>query len=197
MIGLHCLRISACNIVVFYKMLVYANEEGRMKIVFAAVVAVFQLLVGGDAFACNLPLPKGEVVLTVDGMIKDCNDGQEVHLDRAMIEALPKKQIKTENPWDHGPVTYEGVLLRDLLNFVKADGKTISFVALNDYRSDMPAADAQTSDVILAYKRDGEYLPVRDKGPFFVVFPFTDVPELATEARYAQSVWQVNRISVK
>ena len=41
------------------------------------------------------------------------------------------------------------------------------------------------------------YLPVRDKGPFFVVFPFTDVPELATEERYAQSVWQVNQITVK
>ena len=54
-----------------------------------------------------------------------------------------------------------------------------------------------TRNVILADKRDGVDLPVRDKGPFFVVFPFTEVPELATEARYAQSVWQVNRITVK
>lgn len=168
-----------------------------MRLVFAAAAVVVQLLVGGAASACDLPQPKGEVTLTVDGMINACNDGLEVHLDRTMIEALPHTQIKTENPWDHGPNVYEGVLLRDLMSYVKADGKTVTVSALNDYRADIPAADLQKYDVILAYKRDGVDLPVRDKGPFFVVFPFTDVPELATEARYAQSVWQVNRITVK
>jgi hypothetical protein len=168
-----------------------------MRGVMAAMAVVVQLLVCGAAGACTIPQPKGDVVLTIDGMINDCNDGLEVRLDRAMIESLPQREIKTQNPWDHGIATYQGVLLRDLVNYVKADGKTLSFVALNDYRSDMPLEDAAKYDVILAYKRDGIDLPVRDKGPFFVVFPFTDVPELATEMRYAQSVWQVNRITVK
>lgn len=168
-----------------------------MKGAMAALAVLVQLLVSGMAGACTLPQPKGEVVLTIDGMINDCNDGLEVHFDRAMVEALPQKEIKTENPWEQGLITYRGVALRDLLKYVKADGKTLSFVALNDYRADMPFADAIKYDVILAYQRDGVDLAVRDKGPFFVVFPFTDVPELATEARYAQSVWQVNRISVK
>ena len=95
-----------------------------MRGVVAAVAVVFQLLAGGAAGACRLPQPKGEVVLTIEGMINNCNNGLEVRLDRAMIEALPHKQIKTENPWDHGPSTYEGVLLRDLLEYVNADGKT-------------------------------------------------------------------------
>lgn len=168
-----------------------------MKGVVAAAAVVVQLLMGGAASACAIPQPKGEVVLTIDGMINDCNEGLEVRFDKAMIAALPRKQIKTENPWDHGPLTYEGVLLRDLLKFAKADGKTLTVTALNDYRADIPLADTDKYDVILADTRDGVALPVRDKGPFFVVFPFTDVPELATEARYAQSVWQVNRITVK
>ena len=168
-----------------------------MRAVVAAAAMVVQLLVCGAATACSLPQPKGETVLTVDGMINNCNDGLEVRLDKEMIEALPHKKITTDNPWDSGTATYEGVLLRDLLNYVKADGTTLSFVALNDYRSDMPSADPAKYDVILAYKRNGEYLSVREKGPFFVVFPFKDVPELATEARYAQSVWQVNRMTVK
>lgn len=168
-----------------------------MKGVFSAVVVVVQLLMAGQAVACAIPQPKGEVVLTIDGMINACNEGLEVRLDRAMFEAIPRKQITTENPWDHGPLTYEGVVLRDLMKFAKADGKTLTVTALNDYRADIPLADLDKYDVILADKRDGVELPVRDKGPFFVVFPFTDVPELATEARYAQSVWQVNRITVK
>ena len=168
-----------------------------MKGAVAAVAVIVQLLVGATAQACNLPPPKGEVILTIDGMINECNDGLEVRIDRAMIDALPKKEIKTENPWEHGPSVYEGVLLRDLMKMVKADGKTATFIALNDYRADMPVADMDKYDVILAYRRDGTDLSVRDKGPFFVIFPFTDVPELATEARYAQSVWQVNHISIK
>lgn len=168
-----------------------------MRQVFAAAAVVIQLVVCGAAAACSLPQPKGEVILTVDGMITACNEGLEVQLDRAMIEALPRREIRTENPWDQGPTTYEGVLMRDLMKYVGASGKTANVAALNDYRSDIPLADAEKYDVILAYKRDGVELPVRDKGPLFVVFPFTDVPELATEARYAQSVWQVNRITVK
>ena len=168
-----------------------------MKVVVAATAVVVQLLLAGSATACGIPQPKGGVVLTVDGMINDCTDGLQVRLDKDMVNALPRKQIRTENPWDHGPLTYEGVLLRDLMKFVKADGKSITVMALNDYRAEIPIEDIEKYDVILADKRDGVDLPVRDKGPFFVVFPFTDVPELSTEARFAQSVWQVNRISVK
>lgn len=168
-----------------------------MRGVVAAAAFAFQLMMCNAVFACSLPQPKGEVVLSIGGMINECNEGMEVHLDRAMIEALPKREIKTENPWDQGTVTYEGVLLRDLMKFVKADGKTATFIALNDYRADLDLADMEKYDVILAYKREGIDIPVRDKGPFFVVFPFADAPELAAESRYAQSVWQVNRITVK
>ncbi|MEY3080266.1 MAG: hypothetical protein RJA94_251 [Pseudomonadota bacterium] len=168
-----------------------------MRLVVAAAAAVVQLLIVGAANACTIAQPKGEVILSIDGMINDCNEGLEVHLDQALVDALPRKQIKTENPWDNGLVVYEGVLLRDLMKFAKADGTTATVAALNDYRADIPLADMDKYDVILADKRDGVAIPVRDKGPFFVVFPFTDVPGLATEARYAQSVWQVNRITVK
>lgn len=162
-------------------------------------VAVALLLAAacGQAKACDLPAPKGEVILVVDGMINACNDGMEVHLDRAMIDALPHKDVRTVNPWDDGEVNYQGVLLRDLMKYVKADGKVMTVTALNDYRSEIPLQDVMTYDVILADKRDGIDLVVRDKGPLFVVYPFLDHPELKTDARYAQSVWQVSRVTVK
>lgn len=168
-----------------------------MRLVVAAAATVVQLLIGGIANACTIEQPKGDVVLSIDGMINECNQGLEVQFDRALLGTLPRKQVKTENPWDHGTVVYEGVLLRDLMKFAKADGTMATVTALNDYRADISLADMDKYDVILADTRDGVALPVRDKGPFFVVFPFTDVPELASEARYAQSVWQVNRITVK
>ena len=168
-----------------------------MKKMGVAVAILLQFTFISVTRACDIEKPKGEAILVVDGMIGACNDPLEVRLDRVMIEALPHREIKTENPWDTGITSYEGVLLRDLMKYVKAKGTTASFVALNDYSSEIPLADIDKIDVILAYRRGGEYLSVRDKGPFFVVFPFTDVPALKTEARYGQSVWQVNHIVVK
>jgi len=159
----------------------------------ATLLAAFCVPAG----ACDLPSPKGEVILVVDGMINACNDGMEVHLDKAMIEALPRVDVRTANPWDDGEVTYRGVLLRDLMDYVKADGKVMTVTALNDYRSDIQLQDTRDYDVILADRRNGTELAVRDKGPLFVVFPFLDHPDLKTDARYAQSVWQVNRITLK
>lgn len=168
-----------------------------MRILAAAFILLQLVWAGAAAAACDLPSPAGEVILKVEGQIQACNTGLEVRLDLAMIEALPKKEIKTQNPWEQGVVSYEGVLLRDLLDYVKANGTTISITALNDYRADISVEDARNIDVILAYKRNGTYMPVREKGPLFVVFPFTDDPSLAIESRFAQSVWQVARITVK
>jgi hypothetical protein len=41
--------------------------------------------------------------------------------------------------------------------------------ALNDYVTEIPAADARKFGVILALKRDGQYMPVSDKGPIFII----------------------------
>lgn len=169
-----------------------------MKRILAAAFLLLQVVWAGAASAaCDLPSPAGEVILKIEGQIQACNAGLEARLDLAMIEALPKRQIKTQNPWEQGVVTYEGVLLRDLLDYVKANGTTMSITALNDFRADISVEDASNIDIVLAYKRDGVYMPVREKGPLFVVFPFTDDPALAIESRFAQSVWQVARITVK
>jgi hypothetical protein len=152
---------------------------------------------GAEAVACHLPPPLGPVVLRIEGQIRECNEGLEVHFDMAMLEALPAREVRTANPWQEGAGTYRGVLLRDLLEHVKANGTLMTITALNDYSADMDVADARKIDVILAYKRDGRYMPVREKRPLFVIFPFSGQPALMVEQRLAQSVWQVSRITVK
>lgn len=168
-----------------------------MHRILASIIVLLQFASAVEANSCEIPVPKGEVILVIDGMINVCNEGSGLRLDREMIEALPAREVRTENPWEDGKVAYQGVLMRDLLTFAKANGGTAVVSALNDYRADIPVDDINKYDVILAVRRGGEYLSVRDKGPLFVVFPFSDVPGLASETRYAQSVWQVNRITLK
>jgi hypothetical protein len=57
--------------------------------------------------------------------------------------------------------------------------------------------DVRKYNVILALKRDGEYMPVRDKGPLFIVYPFDSDPELKNRVYYGRSVWQVARLEIK
>lgn len=168
-----------------------------MKVLVCAAIALLQFAITGAAVACQMEQPKDQVILTVEGQIRNCNSGLEARFDFAMLEALPRTVVKTENPWDAGMNTYEGVLLRDLVDAVDANGTVLSIVALNDYRADVTVADTRATAVILAYRRNGARMPVREKGPLFVVFPFSDDPALEDETRYAQSVWQVTRISVK
>ncbi len=48
---------------------------------------------------------------------------------------------------------------------------TLKMTALNDYKVDVPASDAENYDVVVAYKVDGKYMRIRDKGPFCADLP--------------------------
>jgi hypothetical protein len=89
------------------------------------------------------------------------------------------------------------VSLDKLMKQVGASGKRAVVVALNDYSTEIPMEDFSKHNVILALKRDGEYMPVRDKGPLFIVYPYDSSPELQTQTYYARSAWQVAKIIVK
>jgi hypothetical protein len=94
-------------------------------------------------------------------------------------------------------VKFEGVSMDKLMQTVQASGDKVSIVALNDYSSEVPVEDFAKYGVMLALKRNGEYMPVSDKGPLFVVYPFDTNPELKNQKFYSRSVWQVTRIIVK
>ena len=57
-------------------------------------------------------------------------------------------------------------------------------------------ADFREHAVILATRHDGALMPVRDKGPIWVLYPMDKEPALRTETIYTRSVWQVKSIDV-
>jgi hypothetical protein len=117
--------------------------------------------------------------------------------DRAMLEGLGLQTIETTTPWHTGVVKFEGVSLAKLMKEVGAKGDRAVAVALNDYRSEIPLEDFTKYNVILALKRNGEYMPVRDKGPLFIVYPYDSDSELKSQKYYSRSAWQVTRIEIK
>jgi hypothetical protein len=163
----------------------------------AAVLGVVALLAGKLAPASPLDQPAEKAILTISGKIADTNRDGSAVFDRAMLEGLGMISFVTTTPWYKEPVKFEGVTLDRLMNAVGASGDRLVVVALNDYSAELPLADARKYKVILALKRDGEYLTVRDKGPLFIVYDFDSDPDLRNQKFYARSVWQIARIEVR
>jgi hypothetical protein len=148
-------------------------------------------IVGAAAVA---PADTGKPILTVTGKVGAAGG---VTFDREALEKLGLVTFETATPWHTGKVRFEGVPLKVLMKHVAASGSTLQALALNDYSTDIPMEDLEKYNVILALKRDGEYMPVRDKGPLFVVYPYDSDPELKSQKFYSRSAWQVKSLIVK
>lgn len=148
------------------------------------------------AFAQELDQPEGAVILTVSGAITTTNSGSAAVFDLAMLDALEQRETLTETPWFDGQQRFSGPTLSSLLETVGAEGNSLRFVALNDYAAEMPIEDALERPVILASRHNDALMSVRDKGPLFVIYPFSEIPELNNEVYFSRSVWQVKAIEV-
>lgn len=168
-----------------------------MPLRLAAVFALVLSLACGPALAdAALPAPRSVTILTMTGAIQRTNADRAAAFDAEMLAALPRQKITTATPWYDEPRTFEGPLLRDLLAAVGASGRMLKVEALNDYAAEVPFADATDYSVVIADRIDGQPIPVRERGPLFIIYPFDQVPQLKTEQYYQRSVWQVKSIEV-
>jgi hypothetical protein len=159
--------------------------------------SVATVLLWGTAPAHALEPVKGKVILTISGKVGEKNTPDGAAFDMAMLEKLPVQKFSAQTPWDKKPIAFEGPLLRDVLAAAKASGTTLKAAALNDYQTTIPADDANKFDMILAYKMNGELIPVRTKGPLFIVYPFDSKAELRSATYYERSAWQLKSLKVE
>ena len=121
-----------------------------------------------------------------------------LQLDMASLNKLPQHSFRTNTPWTREPHTYSGPLLRDVLALAGAQGGTIvKAVALNDYQISIPVEDAMRHELIVASQIDGQAIPVRERGPLFVIYPFDSSAELRSTRYYERSIWQLKAMRVE
>ena len=151
----------------------------------------------GSAWAGSLAAPTGKVVLTITGKIGETNSPQAARWDMAMIEKLPQHSFTTLTPWEKQPIQFTGPLLRDVLAAVKAQGSVIKAIALNDFHCTIPVQDALKYDMVMALKMNGQPIPIKTKGPLFIVYPFDANPELRSAVYYERSPWQLKSLTLE
>jgi hypothetical protein len=149
------------------------------------------------SFAQSLDAPKGRAILSISGKIDLKNKGDLATFDMAMIEKLPQHTFTTRTPWYDKPVKFTGPLLSDVLAAVKASGTTVSAVAINDYKVNIPMEDVRKHGILMARLIDDKPIPVRSKGPLFVVYPFDSASELRTSVYYERSIWQLKALELQ
>ncbi len=165
------------------------------RCVFATLIALVAMQTS-TVEAEELPAPEAQVILTVSGNIAVTNAGDVAEFDRAMLEALPQVTLTTTTAWTEGQTTFQGPLVRDVLQLVEASGELVTATALNDYAVEIPSVDFEEYDVLLALLMDGERMSVRDKGPIWIVYPQDDHAELQTVEYNARWIWQLRSLNV-
>ena len=153
-------------------------------------------LLGAIALALSMTTPAlGQDVMPLQVTTAD-TDAAAIELSLETLDSLDQISFTTTTIWTDGDVQFSGVSLKVLLAYLDVDGQSLEMVALNDYAVSIPLADLEEGAPILATRMNGETMSVRDKGPYWVVFPYDSDPKYSTETNYARSIWQLNRLKV-
>ncbi len=154
-------------------------------------------LVGGIAAAADLPTPKGKPILEITGAIGRTNAPGKAVFDLELLESLGLRELVTVTPWTRGEQRFAGVDPRALLQLVEARGSELEAVALDDYRAVIPIADLERFDMLLVTRLDGRPMKVRERGPLWLVYPWSRYPQTAEQPYRGRAVWQLRSIVVR
>ncbi len=158
----------------------------------AAAIMSFSM----TATAEQIPMPTGEVILTVSGAIGKTNTQAGAEFDLNLLKALEWEEVNTFTSFTDGMQTFEGPRLSSLLDFVSASGTTIGATAINDYFVDIPVTHAGNQGVILAVLHNGKAMTVRDKGPIWVIYPQSK-DEAKLKKFDNEMIWQLISMEIR
>lgn len=110
------------------------------------------------------------------------------------LDKLPVETIETKTPWTQGQQVFAGPSLSVLAGQRALPVERAIVVALNDYMATVPAQDWEQNGVILATRLNGATMKVREKGPFWIMYPIDRNPKLQSQLYRTRMVWQVKAI---
>ena len=135
-------------------------------------------------------------VLSISGLIPSSNNEVVTLKIDDLVKIAPTKFITT-TIWTDGPQEFEGTSLKGLLDHLGVTSGTIVARAVNDYSVNIPVADIEAGGPIVAYHRNGKAMPVRDKGPFWIDYPYDLEDKYRSEEVFSRSIWQLTSIEIK
>lgn len=152
------------------------------KILF--VMMMLSLALFGDA---------GDKKITLLGHIKD--DINKKLSPKQLEKDLTTSKHTLYNPWEKRSDEYEGVLLNDFVKFYGKDGfKALHLIALDDYKVTISKELMESERILLVTKINGQYQPIKQKGPMRIVFLDFDKTDTKYEKSLPLWLWMINKI---
>ncbi|MFW8636119.1 oxidoreductase [Cribrihabitans pelagius] len=135
----------------------------------------------------------GGPVLTL--RVEGSSAAQQLSLED--LRAMDTVTFETETIWTTGPQRFTGVPLAALAARLGGEGSTVLAKAVNDYAVEIPLPAPGEDGPMVAFERNGAEMPLRGKGPLWVVYPYDSNPAFRTEEVYSRSIWQLDRIELR
>jgi hypothetical protein len=144
-----------------------------------------------------VPVPTENVILSIEGKIRNTNVNNRLDFDLQTLERLGLISYQVDDPDLKRQATYTGVLLARVLEIagVESDASVLATTALNDYKVDVPLAVLKWP-VMIATMRDGQRMSIEEKGPIEIVFPNKSF-EIEPIKHNPMWVWQLRFITVR
>ena len=124
-------------------------------------------------------------------------DKREIPLDEAALAALPQTEFETATPWTAGVHRYRGPTLKAMLAAQGLKDVThVRVTGLNGYQQQFDLAPFAQVPLTLVRYQDDKPLTRRNKGPVWLLMPFSEYPEFDVSPIHSFMVWQLVRIEV-
>ena len=116
------------------------------------------------------------------------------------VDTLLQQRATTHSPFFPGTKTFSGPLLADLLaaafSAEPKESTPIKLIALNNYSIETTFGKLKHADAIVATRKNDLPMSIRDRGPFWIIFPLTKRPDLENEDFYRLMIWQLSDIII-
>lgn len=140
---------------------------------------------------------KGEILLSVKGLLDDRYKGGERHFDLNQLKAFESDSFVVKTRWSESKHEYHGPKLSAILAAVGAKGNSLRLFALNDYSVDVDLDFIEKYQPILAWREDGKAMTLRNKGPLWLMLPLHKYDELNEFKYTAAMIWQLRSIEIR
>jgi hypothetical protein len=124
------------------------------------------------------------------------SQSETIQLSLEELDALDQIEFTTNTIWLSGETHFSGVSLKALLRQFAIKGNKIEMTALDGYAVSMSIADLEDNAPIISTRLNGKIIPIRENGPYWVVFPYDSDKKYQTEINFARSIWQLKHIRV-
>ena len=124
------------------------------------------------------------------------SQSETIQLSLEELDALAQIEFTTNTVWLSVETHFSGVSLKALLRQFAIKGNKIEMTALDGYAVSMSIADLEDNAPIISTRLNGKIIPIRENGPYWVVFPYGSDKKYQTEINFARSIWQLKHIRV-